>query len=322
MLIASSIARPFLTAVMMMAAGMALGQDYPNHPIRIITASPGGAVDLVARLIATKLSASWGQQVIVENRGGSGVIAGDALAKAPADGYTLLFYGAGIWLVPFMRDTSPFDPVRDFAPITLATSSPGAIAVHPSLPVKSVKDLIALAKAKPGQINNASICTGTSSHLAAELFKFMTGTNIVNVAYRGNAEALSAIISGEVQLMFTTVTAILPYSKVGRMRLLAVTSAEPTALAPGVPTVAASGVPGFESSSTLVFFAPAKTPSSILSRLNQETVRILNQVDVKDQLLRAGIQVVASTPEQLAATMKADMGQMGKVIRDAKIRDQ
>ncbi len=322
MLIASRFARPFLTAVMLTAAGMALGQDYPSRPIRIITASPGGAVDLVARLIATKLSASWGQQVIVENRGGSGVIAGDALAKAPADGYTLLFYGAGIWLVPFMRDTSPFDPVRDFAPITLATSSPGAIAVHPSLPVKSVKDLIALAKAKPGQINNASIGTGTSSHLAAELFKFMTGTNIVNVAYRGNAEALSAIISGEVQLMFTTVTAILPYSKVGRMRLLAVTSAEPTSLAPGVPTVAASGVPGFESSSTLVFFAPAKTPAAILSRLNQETVRILNQADVKDQLLRAGIQVVASTPEQLAATMKADMGQMGKVIRDAKIRDQ
>ncbi len=322
MLITSRFARAFLTAALMTAASMTWGQDYPSRPIRMITASPGGAVDLIARLTSTRLAALWGQQVIVENRGGSGVIAGDLLAKAPPDGYTLLCYGSGIWLVPFMRDTTPFDPLRDFAPITLASSSPNALTVHPSLPVKSVKDLIALAKAKPGQINNASIGIGTSSHLAAELFKYMAGINIVNVAYRGNAEALSAMISGEVHMIFGTVTSVLPYTKTGRLRVLAVTSAQPTPLAPGVPTVTASGLPGYEAASTLVFFAPAKTPAPLINRLNQEIVRILNQADVKDKMFSAGIQIVASTPDELAVAMKADMARLGKVIKDAKIRDQ
>lgn len=311
-----------LLAAAAAAAGLASAQDYPNRTVRIVTASPGGGVDFAARLIAARLSPVMGQQVVVENRGGSGIVAGEAVAKAPADGHTLLFYGSGIWLLPFMRDRMPFDPVRDFAPVSLTNSSPNALVVHPSLPVVSVRDLIALAKKRPGDLNYASIGSGTSSQIAAELFKALSGTKIVNVAFRGNAMALAAVLSGEVHLTFGTIASALPYSRSGRLRLLAVTSAQPSPLAPGVPTVAATGLPGYESASTNAMFAPAKTPSAVIAQLNREIVVILGQPDVKEQFFKVGLQIVASSPEQLAAAVKSDMERLGKVIRDAGIHDQ
>lgn len=299
-----------------------MAQEFPSKTLRLITASPGGGTDFAARLIATRLSPALGQQVVVENRGGSGIVAGEQLAKAPADGHTLLLYGSGIWLLPFMRDRMPFDPVKDFAPVSITNSSPNALVVHPSLPVKSVKDLIALAKTRPGQLNFASIGSGTSSRIAAELFKSMAGINMVNVPFNGNAMAQSAVLSGEVHMTFGTITSSLPYAKAGRLRLLAVTSAMPSPLAPGVPTVAATGLPGFESASTNAMFVPARTPASVITRLNQEVVRILALPDVKEQFFNVGLQIVASTPEQQAAAMQSEMQRLGKVLRDAGIRDE
>ncbi len=314
--------RTLLATVLMAAAGAACAQDYPSRPIRVNTASTGTGVDFAARLIASKLSTVLGQQVVVENRPGSGIVAGDAVAKAPADGYTLLFYGTGIFLLPFMRDQMPFDPVRDLAPVSLTNSSPSALVVHPSVPVKSVKELIAFAKARPGQLNYGSIGSGTSSQIAAELFKYMSGTNIVNIAFRGNPLMIPALVAGEVHLTFGTVTSMSTFTKSGKLRFLAVTSAKRSPLAPGIPTVAESGLPGYESSSTNAMFAPAKTPPAIITRLNQEIVRILNQQEVRDQFFNAGLQIVASSPEELAAAMKSDMDKLGKVIKAAGIRDE
>ena len=243
----------------------------------------------------------------------------ETVAKAPPDGYTVLVYGSTIWITPLLQNT-PYDPVTDFAPITLVAISPHAIVVHPSLPVKSVRELIALAKAKPGDLNYASLGTGTSTHLGAELFKSMAHVNIVRVPYKSAATQMADLLSGQVQMTFSTTGAAMPHVKSGRLRALAVTSAKPSALMSGLPTVAASGLPGFESGAIYVMFAPSGTPAAIISRLNQETVRYLNQADVKERFFSAGLEAVGSTPEELAAKMKSEMARLGKVIKDAGIR--
>jgi tripartite-type tricarboxylate transporter receptor subunit TctC len=309
-------------AAAMAAFSLACAQDFPSHTIRMITASPGGGVDFATRLVAQRLGPALGQQVVVENHAGSGIVAGDLVAKAPADGHTMLLYGTGINLLPFMRDSMPFDPVRDLAPVAITNNSPSALVVHPSLPVKSVRDLIQLAKAKPGQLNYASIGSGTSSQLSGELFKFMSGTNIVNVAFRGNVPAITAVISGEVQLHFGAVSLATQMQNQGKLRFLAVTSAKPSALAPGVPTAAATGLPGYESMSTNALWVPGKTPQAVITRINQEVVRILNQADVKQQFFNAGLEIVGSSPAEMAAMLKADAAKMGKVIKAAGIRDE
>jgi len=312
-----------LPACMMVLAGAAgaqststgSGQAYPVKPLRIITAAAGGGSDFATRLIATPLGPALGQQVIVDNRG---VLASDIAAKAPADGYTLLVVGPTLWLLPFMRDNVGSD-VSDFAPITMATQTANMLVVHPTLPAKSVSELIALAKTKPGQLNFATSGTGNSVHIAGELFKSMTGTDIVRVNYKGASQALTDLASGQTQLMFAVPGSVMPHVKVGRLRALAVTSARPTALAPGLPTVAAS-LPGYESVSYLAIFAPAGTPAPVISRLNQEIVRVLNRPDVKEKFFSAGIETVGSSPEALAALVKAEVGRMGKVIKAAGIR--
>ena len=208
MLIARFVAGMFSVGLLVLGSGVVSGQqDYPSRTVRVVTAAPGGGVDFAARLIAQGLTGSLGQPVVVENRGGNAVLAADPVAKSPPDGYTLLFYGSGVWLTPFMRDNTPYDPVRDFAPVSLTNRSPNVLVVHPSLPVKTVKDLIALAKAKPGMLNYAASGLGASSHLAAESFKAMARVNIVHVPYKANAGALIDLISGQVQLMFSTTTA-------------------------------------------------------------------------------------------------------------------
>ena len=316
-------ARTFLVGMMIFGAGVASGQNYPSKPIRMVTAEAGGGNDFVARLIAPGLADSLGQQAIVDNRGGAGgIIAAEIVAKAAPDGYTLLVYASNIWIIPLLRTHVPYDPVRDFSPITWAARSPNTVVVHPSLPVKSVKELIAFAKARPGALNYGSGGTGATTHLAVELFKAMAKVNIVRINYKGNAPAIHDLLAGQVQLMFATASLAAPHIRSGRLRALAVTSAQPSALAPGLPTVAASGLPGYESISIYGIFAPAKTPATIITRLNQEMVRILNKADVKEKFLNSGVEPVGSSPEEFAATIKSDMVRMGKVIKDAGIRGE
>ena len=318
MLILRIIARMISVAVTVVGMGEVSSQDFPNKPVRIVTAAPGGVSDLGARLIAQGLTASLGEPVIVDNRGG-GAIAAPLVAKAAPDGYTLLYHGSNIWLLPLMQSVS-YDPVKDLSPITQAGGSPNILAVHPSLPVKSVKELISLAKARPGELNYAGGTTGSTIHIASELFKAMAGVNIVRIPYKGTAQALNDVISGHVQVMFPNAGSGSPHVKSGRLRALAVTSAQPSTLLPGLPTVAASGVPGYEAVAMTAMFAPAKTPAPVINRLNQEIVRVLNQTDVKQRFLDSGVEVVGSSPEEFAAAMKSDMSRVGKVIRDAGIR--
>ena len=315
------VAAIFWALVLVLGIGIVRGQNYPNKTIRIVSTEPGSSADFVARQIALGISDSFGQSVIVDNRGGGGgTIAAELVAKATPDGYTLLFFGQGIWILPLMRDNLPYDPIKDFSPVTLADRSLNVLVVHPTLPVNSVKELIAYAKAKPGEINFATGGTGSSNHLAAELFKAMAGVNIVRINYKGTGPALTALVGGEVQLMFPTAASVTPHVKSGRLKALAVTSAEPSVLAPGLPTVAAV-IPGYQSVSIHGLFAPAKTPMTIVRRLNVEIVRLLNRADVKEKLFSSGLQAVGSSPEQLGAAMKSEMARLGKVIKDAGIRN-
>ncbi len=311
-----------LTAgIAVFGADAACGQNYPNKPVRILTAEPGGGLDFQARLIAQGLAASFGKQFIVENHGG-GVFAAEIVAKAPADGYSLLFYGSNVWLAPFLSSNVPWDPEKDFAPVALAVRSPNLVVVHPSLPVKSVQELIVLAKARPGELNYASGSAGSSPHLAAELFKYMAGVNIVRIPYRGNALGYTDVIRGQVQLIFPTASSVAPHLQSRRLRPLAVTTAQPSVLFPDLPTVAASGVPGYEMATITGMFAPAATPAALIRRLNQEVVRVLLRPDIKERFLNVGVETVGSSSEEFAATIKSEMGRLGKVIRDAGIRDE
>jgi tripartite-type tricarboxylate transporter receptor subunit TctC len=305
--------------LMILCAGVVSGQNYPNRPIRLVTGGVGGGLDFTSRLIAPRLSERLGQQVIVDNRGGSVIIPAQIVAQASPDGYTLLLYSNTMWLVPFMQDNVPYDTVRDFSPITLMEMSPNILVVNPSLPVKSVKELIDLAKARPGALNYAASGSGSASHLAAELFKAMAGVNIMGISYKSPGPAFISLIGGEVQLMFNSAGSVMPHLKSGQLRPLAVTSAQPSILLPGLPTVAAT-VPGYEAVITKGIFAPAKTPAAIIKRLNQEIVRILNRAEVKEKFSNAGIEVVGSSPEELSAMIKSETARLGKVIKDVGIR--
>ena len=308
----------FSVGMMVFAAGVVSGQNYPDKPIRIYTPQAGTSVDSTLRLVAGSVTGSLGQRIIVENRGIIGV---EIVARAPPDGYSLINYTNPLWLMPLFRDDMSWDPVKDFSPISLTVSTPTVLVVHPSVPVKSVKELIALAKARPGELNYASTSTGNANHISAELFKAMAGVNIVRVNYKGGAQAVSDLIAGQVHLQFGSAGVVMPWVKLGRLRALAVASAEPSALAPGLPTVAAAGLPGYESTASTALFAPAKTPAAIINRLNQEFVRTLNRAEVKERLFNAAIEVVASSPEQLAATIKSEMATIGKVVKDAGLRE-
>ena len=297
-------------------------QNFPVRPIRLVTAAAGGGNDFVARLIAPVITARLGESLVIDNRGGAGgVFAAETVARSAPDGYTLLFYGPSMRLLPFMRKAVPYDPIRDFAPVTMPVSSPNILVVHPSLPVKSVKELIVLAKARPGELNDAGADAASSAHLAVELFKSTAGVKIVRVAYKGVGPALNALIAGEVQLMFPIAGAVTAHINSGRLRALAVTSAQPTKLAPGLPTVAAAGVPGYESIALTGIFAPAGTPPAIIQRLNEELARALHAESVKARLFSAGVEAVGTTPQEFARMLQLDMAKWGKVIRDAGIRE-
>jgi tripartite-type tricarboxylate transporter receptor subunit TctC len=300
-----------------MLSSLASAQDaYPVKSIRIVSPASGGGSDFVARLLAPKMSESLGQQVIVDNRG---AISAEIVAKAAPDGYTLHVNGPPLWVMPLMRTTA-WDAQRDFVPVSLVVISPSILAVHPSLPVNTVRDVIALAKARPGQLNYAAGTIGAAPHLAGELFKSMAGVNIVRVPYKGSGPALIGLMTGEAQIMFPAASGI-PYIKQGKIRAIAVGSREPSPLLPGVPTIAASGLPGYESVSPQGLFAPAKTPPAIVNRLSQEAARALSGADIRERLFASGVQVVASTPEVFSAAMRADIDRTAKLIKTAGIRE-
>jgi tripartite-type tricarboxylate transporter receptor subunit TctC len=274
--------------------------DFPTKPIRIVTSEVGGGLDFVARLVSTALSPVLGQQVIVDNRP-SGVFTGSIVSKATPDGYTLLFNGSSFWMLPFLQANVPYDPIRDFAPITLATNAPLLLVVHPGLPAKSVQELIALAKAQPGKLNYSSSSLGTPQHIAAEQFKSMAGLDIVRIPYKGAGPAMVALAAGEVQMTFSSAGAAMPHIKAGRAR-------------------ASAGLPGFEAGSLWGFFGPARTPPALVNRLRDEIVAVLNKPDVKEKLHFANTEVVGSTPQKFAEVIKADMARGAKVIKAAGIK--
>ena len=297
---------------------VASAQDtYPTKPIRILASTAGGSTDFAARILAEGLTDSLGQQVIVDNR--PGLIAAQTLANASADGYTLAVYSGQTWLLPFLRDNIGYDPVKDFAPISIIDRSPVVLVVHPSLPVKSVGELISLAKAKPGALNFSRPSLGSPTHLSAELLKAMAGVNIVGVAYKGAAGATLAIVTGEVELGFVSLAAGAGLIKTKRIRALAVSTAEPSPMFPDLPTVAASGLPGFESALVNGMFTRAGIPASLINRLNQKVVELLRRPEVKKRY-SAAVQTVGSSPEALASLIKSDMARWGKLIKAANIR--
>jgi tripartite-type tricarboxylate transporter receptor subunit TctC len=304
---------------MLCCAGAAAAQGYPTKPIRLLSPGQGGGSDIAARLIAQGLTAKLGQQVIVDNRVGGVIIAGIA-TRAQPDGYTLLLSAGTIWLLPLMQEKPAYDPLKDFSHITLVGSSPMVLVVHPSVPAKSVRELIALARAKPKELNFATGPIGATPHLAAELFKSMAGIDIVHIAYRSVGLAVTDLLGGRVQLMFPNAGAAIPHIQSGKLRGLASGSRQPSALAPGLPTIAESGLPGYEAVAMYGMFAPAKTPAALIKRLNEETVRVLGSAEVKEKLLGTGIEVIGGSPDGLVAQIKRDRETLGKVIKAANIR--
>lgn len=308
-----------LPALAMPALLLAAETAYPTRPLRIIVPqSPGGSTDLVARLIGQKLSERLGQPVVVDNRPGAGSIIGtDLVAKATPDGYTLLVVASSITLNPSLHKQLPFDPIRDLAPITQLSAFPNMLTVHPSVAVRSVKDLIALAKAKPGQLNYGSSGAGTGTHLSAELFKTMTGVEMVHVPYKGGGPAVTALLAGQVQLNFATIPSVLPHARAGKLRAIAVTTLKRSAAAPEVPTIAESGVPGYDHGPWNGMLAPAKTPKPVIDRLNVELAKILRTPELKAALEHDGSEPVGNAPEAFAAIIRNETAKWAKVIKAA-----
>ncbi len=296
---------------------------YPARPIRLIVPqSPGGPSDTIARVTAQMLGDNLGQSVVADNRAGAaGNVGCDLAAKAAPDGYTLLLGPPGCLTInPSLYEKLPFDPLRDFAPITQLTSGPEMLVVHPSVAAQSVKELVALAKAKPGAFNFASGGAGTPNHLASELFKTAAALQMVHVPYKGTGPALTAVMSGQVQMMMAGLPPALPQVKAGKLRALAVTSAKRSKVVPEIPTVAESGFPGFEIVSWHSILAPARTPQPIIRLLNSELVKMLGQSDVKERFASLGLDTVGSTPEQFRAHLKHETANFAKLIKSAGIK--
>ncbi|MBI4193871.1 MAG: tripartite tricarboxylate transporter substrate binding protein [Betaproteobacteria bacterium] len=303
-------------------ANAAAAQPYPVRPIRIVVPqSAAGSTDLVARAVAQRLGEALKENIVVDNRPGAGSLHGtDLVAKSAPDGYTLLAVAASFTINPSLRKNLPFDPVRDFAPISQLVSLPHILVVHPSVAVKSVKELVALAKAKPGQLNYGSSGVATSTHLAAELFRYMTGTDMVNVPYKGGAPGMTALLGGQVHLYFATISTALPHIRTGKLRALGVTSAKRSTAAPEFTTIAEAGVPGYQHTSWVGMLAPAKTPRPIITRLNSEVVGIVQAEQMKTLLLREGLEADGSTPEEFAQDIRTEIAKWMKLTKAAGIK--
>ena len=314
--------RRLLIIASLLATSVAGAQGYPSKPIKlIVTYPPGGTVDAVARVIAPKLAAQLGQPVVIDNRGGAGgVIGGEAAAKSAPDGYTLMLDASNHAQNPALHSKMPFDTLRDFAPISLLVKVPNILLVHPAYPVRSVADLIALAKAKPGEVNYASSGNGSSPHLAAELFDSMAKTRMTHVAYKGGGPALTDVMAGQVPVFFASLGSSLQYVKSGKLRAIAVAGKIRSAVLPEVPTIAESGLPGYEMYEWNAVFAPAATPSALVERLAKAFATVLKDPDVHTRLAGLGAEVIGSTPAELDVFRRAELAKWTRLAKDNKIQ--
>jgi tripartite-type tricarboxylate transporter receptor subunit TctC len=306
-----------------LGASAAAAQGYPTKPVRLIAPYPaGGSSDLVARVVAQKFSDRYGQQFVVDNRAGAGGVLGTEMAaRAAPDGYTLLLGNiAPLAISPAMQPKLGFDPLKDFAPVSMLATGPTVLVVNPAVPAKSVKELIVLAKAQPGKLNYGTGGNGTPAHLTGELFKQMAGVQLVHVPYKGTGQSVNDVIAGQIQLVFASMPVGMPHVKTGRLRALAVTGANRTALAPDLPTVAESGLPGFAFDTWWSLLAPARTPAALINQLNAETRRVLVLPDVKERFADLGIDGAASSPAEFSAFLKAELEKFAKLIQATGIR--
>ncbi|MGH9576289.1 MAG: Bug family tripartite tricarboxylate transporter substrate binding protein [Terriglobales bacterium] len=304
-------------------AGPVAGQQYPARPIRMIIGfPPGGGTDIIGRIVGQRLSEVLGQQILPDNRGGaSGQIAAELTAKAPPDGYTVMMaHIAAISILPTLIARLPYDPQRDFSPISLVAIGPNLLVVHPSVPAKSVKELVALAKARPGQLHYASPGAGTVQHLAGELFKLQAKVDMLHVPYKGSGQSIVDLIAGNVHLDFDSVPPVLPHVRSGRLRALAVTSEKRFSILPDIPTVTEGGVPGFDMSTWWGLVAPAAVSKDIIARLQAETVKVLRQPDVKEKIAFAGADTVGNTAEEFAAFIRAERAKYARIVKEANIK--
>jgi tripartite-type tricarboxylate transporter receptor subunit TctC len=297
-------------------------QSYPAKPVRfVVPFVPGGPTDIQGRMLGEKLAQRLGQQVIIDNRGGAGGNIGmDITAKSPPDGYTIVIATVGTWAVNPYLYKLPFDPVKDFAPITQVSTSPGVLVVHPSTPVKNVKELIALAKKHPGQLNYGSSGVGGFGHICGELFDLMTGTKMTHIPYKSSAPSLTDLVAGNIQVLFNNMISTTPFVKAGRVRALATTGAKRSPALPDLPTLAESGLKGYENSSWSAVAAPAGTPQPIIGRLHKEFVEILRMPDIRKRHDEVGAEIIASTPEQYHAYLKSELVKFEKLVKAAGIK--
>jgi tripartite-type tricarboxylate transporter receptor subunit TctC len=316
--------RIFCALLIAIAAADGLAQTYPVKPVRVVVpSSAGGGTDIVARIIAPDLSKRLGQQFVIENRAGAGTMIGiEVASKAPPDGYTLLMGLSTLAINSALYKKVPYDPVRDFAPITVVASSGSIIVVHPSVPVKTVKELIAFARTRPGQMNYASAGTGTYPHMTMELFLSMAKLKMVHIAYKGTGPAMIDMLAGHTAVMAGTMVTTVPQIRAGRLRGLGITTTERNNAAPEIPTVAEAGLPGFESVQWYGLLAPANTPRDIVNRLHGETVKILQQPEIRQRFAGDGADPVGNTPDQFAAYIKTELTKWAKVARDAGIKQE
>jgi tripartite-type tricarboxylate transporter receptor subunit TctC len=312
-------------ALFAMLAFNAAAQPYPNKPIRLMVPfPPGGSTDIVARIVAQKVGAQLGQNLVIENRGGAGGTLGTAVvAKAPADGYTLVVGTTSTHVVaPSVYQKLEYDPVKDFAPISLIAVTPYLLVVNPSVPAKSLKELVGLLKAQPGKLNYASAGVGSTTHLAMEMLKSVTSTYALHIPYNGNGPAGTAVIAGQVEILFGSLPAVLPHAKSGRVRAIAVGTPKRSPSLPDVPTVAESGYPGFDASLWLAFMAPAGTPAPIIERLQKEIVTAVNSKETSESLDKNGAEPLVSTPAELAAMIKDGVAKYAAVVKAAGVKPE
>src|SRR5678816_3208829 len=315
--------RIFYFALMTGAAfigGLVHAQNYPVKAIRLVVPQPpGGGNDVIARMISQKLSVALKQQIAVDNRAGAGgLIGADVAAHSPADGYTLLLGNvATLAIIPNVQKKMPYDALKDFAPVSLIASAPLLVVVHPSVPVHSIKQLVVLARAKPGQLNYASNGVGSSTHLATEMFKMMTKTDLVHVPYKGLGAATTDLLSGQIRLMFSSAVAMMPHVQAKRLRAIAMTGAKRSTAIPDIPTVAESGVPDYESGSWYGILAPTGTPREIIDLLNREIVAAVRSADITDRLVAEAVIPVGNSPAEFAAHIQKEYTRIGNVIRSS-----
>lgn len=305
------------------AHAQGVSANYPSKSVRLVVPfAAGGGTDLVARTLAPRLTETLKQVFVVENRGGAGgVIGADLVAKAPPDGYTLVMGTPGSMTInPNLTAKMPYDTLRDFAPVSLATISPFVLTVHPSLPVRNLREFIALAKAQPGRLNYGTSGNGSVSHLSTEYLKVLAGIDLVHVAYKGSSLALTDTLAGQLQVLFDNLPVVQPHIRTGKLRLMGVGTQQRSALIPTAPTIAESGLPGFEASTAFGVLAPARTPVEIVTRLSQEIVRILQTPDVRDRLASQGLEAVGSSPQQYEAQLRAELIKYARIVKSAGIK--